>query len=405
MGTQANGTVLFLEDDRDLLRSFQQAMCGEEGTFIYCDSVSDALEVLRNRPVDVLATELRLQDDDGTIFVQRAASLLEATHTIIISSSDELNEVLELLAQGYADQHLLKPWHENTLRTIVRDALRLQRQLKEDRLQAVLRTFNNLPSSVHFRNRIGSLLASGDCSVLQVTQEIERDPALLATVLRIANSVAIGASRQITSAREALVLLGVQHVRTLIALAEYQQALRNAVTRRVAHHVEAFWLQAIRRSMVAQRLSSSWEDIPDPSLVHLAALFLDIGYLVRMCTDRERYEEMLRLSTLQLSNAERLSHFHADLLLFSIPHDQVGGALLELWNFPREVIFAVANHHGEAFGDGLTRLVQVADALVSPEPLGPYDPSLEPIISTWKTTLGVEITSGKAVLSANPSNS
>jgi HD-like signal output (HDOD) protein len=74
-------------------------------------------------------------------------------------------------------------------------------------------------------------------------------------------------------------------------------------------------------------------------------------------------------------------------MLFSIPHDQVGGALLELWNFPREVIFAVANHHGDSFGDALTQLVQVADALVSPEPSGPYDHSLQPVISSWKTTL------------------
>jgi HD-like signal output (HDOD) protein len=398
IGHQANGTVLFLEDDRELFLSLQRAMEGEDGTFIFCDSVSDALDVLRNRPVDVVATELRLHEENGPTFVQRAASLLEATHTIVLSAPDELDVVMELLAHGYVDQHLLKPWHENKLRTVIRDALRLQHQLKEDRLQEVLRNFNNLPSSVHFRKRIGSLLGSDECSVVEVAQEVERDPALLAMVLRIANSVAIGASRQITSARDAVALLGVRHIRTLVALAEYQREIRSMVARRTARHVESFWLQAIRRSMIAKRLCAGWVDIPDPSLVYLAALFLDIGYLVRMCTEQRRYEEML-----QLSKTERISHFHADRLLFSVSHDRVGGELLELWNFPREVIFAVANHHGDAFGDALTKLVQVADALVSPEPSGPYDPSLQPVISAWKTRLAAESTLEEDALQTNGS--
>jgi HD-like signal output (HDOD) protein/CheY-like chemotaxis protein len=393
---QSSGTVLFVEEDEELVSSLQRIFAGEDGAFIYCTSIGEALEVLRNQPVDVVATDVRLWDEDGVAFLQRAESLLEATHTIVFASSSELDTVMELLTGGYADQHLLMPWRESELRTVIRDALRLQRQLKVDRLQEVLRTFNNLPSSLHFRNRIGSLLESDECSVLEVTQEVEQDPALLAMVLRIANSVAIGASRQITSARDALVLLGVQHVRTLVALAEYQQAIRSIVARRTAHHVEAFWLQAIRRSMIAKRLCTVWEDIPDPSLVHLAALFLDIGYLVRMCTEQERYEEML-----QLSNTECISQFHADLLLFSIPHDQVGGALLELWNFPREVIFAVANHHGDSFGNALTQLVQVADALVSPEPSGPYDHAVQSIINSWKATLAAESVSDAPELPAD----
>lgn len=381
--TRSEGTVLFLDDDEQTLTSLKNLFTREEGTFIFCNSVSEALDVLRNRPVDVVVTDLHMPEANGVEFLKRALPLIGDARRIIMGEPED--SVLEALAQGYAEQNLTKPWRDTEFRLVIRDALRIQRELRSQRLLSVLHEFNNLPSSSHFQGRLQSLLNNEEVSIAELVSEIEKDPSLVAKILQIANSVYFWVSRPVTSVRDAIAFIGIQYVRTIITVYEYQQALRRDLSGNITQHVEKLWLHAARRSMLARRLSEEWKGIHDTSLVYLASLFLDVGYIVRVCTDRKRFEDMLRLS-----REERLPLLHADMLTFSIPHDQVGSALLELWNFPREVIFAVANHHGDSFGDPLTQLVQVAEVLASSNLATPHDPALDPVIERWKEKLTVD---------------
>lgn len=378
--TQSEGTVLFLDDDEQALASLKNVFKREEGTFVYCSSVSEAIEVLRNHPVDVVVTDLHMPEANGVEFLKRALPLIGDARRIILSEAED--SVLEALAQGYAEQNLTKPWRDTELRLVIRDALRIQRELRSQKLLSVLHEFNSLPSSAHFRGQLQLLLNNEEVSIAELVPEIEKDPSLVAKMLQIANSVYFWVNRPVTSVREAVAFIGIRYARTIITVYEYQQALRRDLSGNIAQHVEKLWLQAARRSMLVRRLSEEWNEIHDISLAYLASLFLDVGYIVRICTDRKRFEDMLKLS-----QEERLPLLHADMLIFSVSHDQVGSALLELWNFPREVIFAVANHHGDSFGDPLTQLVQVAEVLASSDLATPHDPILNPVIKRWKEKL------------------
>lgn len=378
--TSPAGTILLLSAEEDTLSSLKRALESEEGTFLYCTSAHEALEILRNRPVDVIVTDLSLPEESGIEFLKRAMPLIEHSRRIIFSAPEAKDLVLTAIAEGLAEQHLAKPWRDTEVRQTIRGALRLQQGLQQHSLLPILHEFNSFQPPLVFQGRLQALLHPVEgVSVTEVVREIENHPALVAKLLQIANSVYFWVHRPVTSVHDAVTLIGMDYIRIIMMVVEYQQALRKHLTGAMARRAEQLWNQATHRSLIARRLSEAWEGIHDPPLASLTSLFVDIGYLVRLCTDSARYERMVALA-----QEERLSLYQADLLTFTISHDQVGGALLELWNFPREIVFAVANHHGDSFADPLTQLVQVADVLTLSDSSSPHDPSVNPPIEFWK---------------------
>jgi HD-like signal output (HDOD) protein len=64
-------------------------------------------------------------------------------------------------------------------------------------------------------------------------------------------------------------------------------------------------------------------------------------------------------------------------------HDELGAELLELWNFPAEIVKAVARHHGSAEDDALTQVLQIAQVLAGTDVHEPHDPTLDDMIVEW----------------------
>ena len=63
--------------------------------------------------------------------------------------------------------------------------------------------------------RLLDLLKDSTCSASKVVKVMERDPAMTANVLKLSNSAFYGARREISSVRDALVMLGNRSVVTL----------------------------------------------------------------------------------------------------------------------------------------------------------------------------------------------
>ena len=72
---------------------------------------------------------------------------------------------------------------------------------------------------------------------------------------------------------------------------------------------------------------------------------------------------------------------------FKYPHNKLGATLLELWNFPFDVVNIVRNHHGNSFGNEVIKIMQLSEILEGSFPNIQHDQIIDNLIPYYKEKL------------------
>ena len=375
-------SLVLIDDEEDVLKSLKSLFRGEKYHMYFFSSGKKALEFLGQNNVDVIISDMRMPEISGTDLLERSAEINPNAVRIILSGYEEKHVVLNAVQRGLAKHYILKPWDDDLLRNIVRDSMELQDQLRKKHLLEVMHSFRSLPSPPKLHAKLVKILESDTQSKKQISEEIEKSPALVAKLLRISNSVFYGARKQISSVYEALTFLGTESVLSIVLGLESFEILNNGTGRQVYKKIEAIRETSIIRAHIAREISVRWSKLQERHEVYAAALLLDIGLVLRFCSDPEKFNEFDNLYKEKNKPA-----YLIDKQLFSITHDEVGAALLTYWNFPSEIVFAVANHHRYTGDDLITTIVQLADALVQKNDSHPHDPRIGEYLREWEPQL------------------
>jgi HD-like signal output (HDOD) protein len=225
-------------------------------------------------------------------------------------------------------------------------------------LQARIRDTSALPSLPAAALRVLQLTRDNDLSLDELAGTIASDPALSSRILRAVNSTFYGLPQKVASVQQAVALLGIQSVRTLVlgfSLAGSMKAKRSASSPTSGFDHLAYWRRSMYAAtaarLVAERvLSNRVEEC------FVAALLMDLGSLLLDHLLGDEYGAVCQRA-----------HAHSDLLLlethaFGMTHAEAGGLLAQHWKLPEVLRVAVAAHHGpEAVEDIVLRKVtQVA---------------------------------------------
>lgn len=209
----------------------------------------------------------------------------------------------------------------------------------------------SLPSVVTY---LMQTLNEEQTDVDALLQHLNSDPAIVARLLAAANSVATGVSTRIYSARQALLILGVDRVVGIImasALVHRYDAWNADFDTRL------LWQHSLGVAVCARVLA---EDAGvNPELAFTAGLLHDIGQLLMFVASPEDYVGVLaehRESMAPIVEVERRR--------FGYDHCAAGQKLGESWQLPRELISAIAAHHDpDAFPCTVGHLVHVSEVL------------------------------------------
>lgn len=195
-------------------------------------------------------------------------------------------------------------------------------------------------------------------SLQEVAVELECDASLTARILRLANSPFYGVAGRISSARDAVQLLGRRTLESMLTLAALTGQLQGP--RSLSFDSAAFWRHAVATAIVSRRLARGVG--ADESQAFVAGLLHDIGLLAMSVYFPQSLDALLgqaRAADLDLYATER----QHDLT----PHADVGAWIAAHWNFPAAVVQAIAVHHSPgapaAGVDNLSACVHVANAV------------------------------------------
>jgi diguanylate cyclase (GGDEF)-like protein len=185
------------------------------------------------------------------------------------------------------------------------------------------------------------------------------DPALVAKLLRMANSAFFASPHKVSSVNAAVVRMGLKVTR--IAVLGF--SLETEISRKVPEefNIERFWRHALTTASAAHVISETVCPAQGDECFS-AGILQDIGMVALQCALPREYPKVLaehRLHpTVEIHDIERR--------LLGVTHTEVGSRLLQLWNLPEEVYVPIRYHHAldQVMADGLPpELIHVARTL------------------------------------------
>jgi len=170
----------------------------------------------------------------------------------------------------------------------------------------------------------------------EIGRLIERDPALAARVLKLANSPLFPYEGQIADLHRAISMIGTKEI-TELALTAACVTDFSAVESELLRRGD-FWWHSFACALLAQDLARAFGQSSEEAFA--AGLLHDVGQMLLFA---RRPHLMVQVLHDSLSDDVPLPELERQRLGFN--HADLGGALLQAWKLPERVSEAVALHH------------------------------------------------------------
>jgi two-component system, cell cycle response regulator len=192
----------------------------------------------------------------------------------------------------------------------------------------------NLPSLPTIAVQVLEVAKKSDADITEIARLISKDPALSGKILKTVNSSFYGRSQHVSTISHALVILGLQSVKTLVL----GFSLVSNLTRGKGLEHMAYWRHSIFAATAA-RIVASKAAVVQQEEAFLIALLMDIGLLVLDQVLGEQYGEIHSTVT----SHEDLAA--AELAAIQATHAEVGSWLAGQWKLPPILTAPIEFHH------------------------------------------------------------
>jgi len=223
-------------------------------------------------------------------------------------------------------------------------------------LDNVLDNIHRLPSLPAVVNELILALSNEGLSVSELAHGIEKDQALSARALRVANSPFYGMRKPISSIHDAIVVLGFRAVSSLVTTAALTDFFKSPQLSWFDQ--SSFWRHSLGAAVSGRRLARVVG--LDPEIGFTAGLLHDIGRLLLVVCCAKDYE-----AAIVWRGQHDAFLLDAEEQVLGVTHCQAGAALARHWNFAPEIQEAVATHHHPVAGErpSYADLTHVAELL------------------------------------------
>lgn len=170
----------------------------------------------------------------------------------------------------------------------------------------------------------------------EFTAPIEADPGLTSQILKFVNSSYFGFSREITSIKHAIALVGIRTIKNFALWTAVFSLMPNPKCG--PFDLKLLWQDALRRGLFARAMGRLLK-APDPDELFCAALLQDMAIPVLAKEMSAVYAKLLehrREGAVRLSDLERK--------YFGWTHAEAGATLAKQWRMPSEFIDLIGSH-------------------------------------------------------------
>lgn len=304
-------TILVVDDEMHVLSALRRLLRHQPYRLLTTADPLEALALIRREPIELVMCDHRMPGMTGIELMQRVKLIRPEAVRIIFTGYLDMGAAVDAINKGEVYRFVTKPWNDDELRLVIRQAVEHHRLLSQNR---------ELLEQVSEQNR----------GLRQLTRELER---------RVADR-----TREIERKRDELRSSYFSTIQALAAAVEAKDPYTRGHSESVARYA----------SLIGQTLNLASHDLEG---IRVAGILHDIGKLV--------------LDSTLLAKTDDLAPQEWELIR---EHPRVGARILKPAILPWAVVPLVYHHHerydGSGYPDGLkgahiplgARILAVADS-------------------------------------------
>lgn len=352
-------TIVFVDDEPNILKGLQRLLrpMRHEWDMHFACGGREALDLMNERSVDVIVSDMRMPDMDGADLLQIVRDFFPSTARLILSGHSGHELIIKSIRATH--QFLAKPCSADMLTRVVSRCCKLRDRLSSEPLRQLFYQLNLLPVDQAIHNEILRVLSRPEPAVDAVASLVVHDIAISAKLLQLVSSPFFGFSGRVLKPREAVSLLGIDIMRLLFDSGIFADAIVSDEVPfyqdRLAHsRAVACCAKAIAREL--------WRDDELADHAFTCGLLHDVGHLVLLANLATIGSE-----TLHLARQQGIPQWIVEKEWIGASHSDIGACLMDLWGLPEAIVEAIACHHEPALasesGRRLVAAVHIADYL------------------------------------------
>lgn len=212
---------------------------------------------------------------------------------------------------------------------------------RHDRIRReVLSRCELIPSLPEVVTEVLRMLNEADCDIHAFEQPLSKDAALVAKMLKLVNSSFYGVGRPVTAISDAVVMLGLRSLRSMVLAASTANLLERDFAC-YGHHQKGLWYHSLCVAAASRCLAKELGYGPNlREEVFVAGLLHDIGKML--------LGPFFVAEKADIGASDRPAH-EIEAELFGIDHQEAGAIIAGKWQLS-PLVQAVLNHHDTSDG-------------------------------------------------------
>jgi HD-like signal output (HDOD) protein len=388
MNAPGKKRILFVDDEPHLLAGLKRILRSrrKEWEISFVQSGTEALKSLAAMPFDVILTDFRMAGMNGLELLKD----VKARHpqVVRIFFSGEVDQGLIMESVKVAHQFISKPCNAETLKEKIEQTISLRHILEDEAIRAIVSEIDSLPSLPTLYSEIMAELSSPTSSIKKIGHIISGDIAMTSKILQLVNSPFFGLRRRVTSPDQAVLLLGMDIVKSLVL--SLQIFSQFSMPKVFSPTVSGLWEHSLATGKLAKQIAANEhlsKEFEDQSF--MAGMLHDCGKLVLLANFPEQMQTVLTES-----RDTQASELDLEEKVFGVTHAPVGAYLLGLWGLPAAITSAISYHHspGQSPENAFSVLtaVHVANHLEhSPKPVADKPAASDTLDTAYLSQVGV----------------
>jgi HD-like signal output (HDOD) protein/ActR/RegA family two-component response regulator len=330
--------ILFVDDEPLLLKGLERSLRGmrKEWEMEFVLGGPQALDAMGRRPFDVVISDMRMPGMDGAKLLELVKEHFSQTVRMVLSGQSDKDAVFRAIRPAH--QYLSKPCEIEELKQKLKCALARRDVLDSPELKQKVSQVESIPSFPSLYQALRLEMCTARPSAQNAADIVSRDPGMTAKLLQVVNSAFLGSASRISPSKEAISVLGLDNLRSLVLSVGLFSELPSCF-----EILAPLWEHACKTARLAQAIARC-ENVSE-SMVQdcfTAALLHEIGWIILATSYGERFHELCT------SLDRGVPTVGDERTAFGGTHAQVGAYLLGLWGLPDSIIEAVAWHHAPA---------------------------------------------------------
>ncbi len=207
---------------------------------------------------------------------------------------------------------------------------------KNDLLQRILQS-DELPTLPTVATKLITLTSKEDTTLSDIAHLVAQDISLSAKILKVSNSAFYSFPQQIGSINQAVSILGINAVRSLVL--SFSFLTMKAGKAETRFNFKRFWERSLASAVAAKLILDNVKEA-NTEEVFISGLLQNLGELILARTFPVEYDQVL-----QAVEEKQQDTFAAEESVFGLNHSLVGVEVARHWGFPEVLLIPIQYHH------------------------------------------------------------